>query len=249
MQTIDTILTEALYELDAIPGGTSELEVIIDAAPDAREIKIQAMWYGDMIPATRYGNLAGPAEYREIEGEDATEWDGETPPELVLEDLFGFIDDDVWADQEPDVSIFLPAAAADALLAAYLDQGNDDAPVVMFSPGAFPADTPSLDYREWRDAMNAVANAQPPRSTYRHKATPNAAFTAGLWAGVELGKAIAAAARLDATLEANGHPAAFTWLTTPQIVTVDTVKPGFSARLVAARDARHALTNPHGNTA
>lgn len=251
MRTIQDIIAEALYEADAIPGDLAELNVEIDTTPGASTIKVEAEWAGAYVPARRYGRLAGPAEWEEEQGEDTAEWDGETNPAEIIADLFGFIDDDVWRDQEPLATIYLPAAAVDHILGWYAALGYSDEPVVMFDDNRLPHAAAVADYYEWHSAMRKVIAARPPAPARAHNGdnphrapTPGcSAFTAGMWAGVDLAEALTAAARLDANLAANGHPPAFVWLTTPRALTADDVAPGFAARLEAAYGAV-ALLDP-----
>ena len=256
MITVIELVNEALYELDAIPGDLAELEVIIDDNPNARTIRVEAAWAGGYVPARLDGPLAGPAEWDHVEGDDAATWDGVSDPARVIEDTFGFIDDEIWRDQEPSATIYLPAAAVDALLAEYLRRGQDDALVALFDPASFPRNRVSdLDYREWADAMHKVAASEPPKgrrtggSNSPRLAPPvNAAFSAGMWAGVELGKAIGAATRLDYKMHDLGHEPLFLWLTVPRVFTVDTTPPGFAAKLGAAYAAPGKLADARRGT-
>lgn len=256
MFTIIELINEALFELDAIPGDLAELEVVIDDNPNARTIRVEAEWASAYTPARADGPHAGPAEWEYSEGEDTATWDGVANPAEVIADTFGFIDAEIWRDQEPSATVYLPAAAVDAILAAYVELGDDDSPVTLFDPMTFPRNrVPNLDYREWATAMHKLAEAEPPRprraggfGSARVAPTTNAAFTAGMWAGVELGKAIAAAARLDREMEARGHKPVFMWLSVPCTITPGTIAPGFAAKLGAAYAAVGKLADARRGT-
>jgi hypothetical protein len=69
-----------------------------------------------------------------------------------------------------------------------------------------------------------------------------------MWAGVELGKAIGAAARLDDKLQALGHEPLFLWMTVPRVFTVDTVHPGFAAKIGSAYAAAGKLADAWRST-
>jgi hypothetical protein len=256
MITVIELVNAALYELDAIPGDLAELEVVIDDNPNARTIRVEAAWAGEYVPARFDGPLAGPAEWEHVEGDDATTWDGVSDPAEIIADTFGFIDADVWQDQEPSATIYLPAAAVDVLLAEYLGQGPDDSLVSLFDPASFPRNRVSdMDYREWADAMHKVVASEPPKgrriggfNSPRLAPPVNATFSAGMWAGVELGKAIGAAARLDDKLQALGHEPLFLWMTVPRVFTVDTVHPGFAAKIGSAYAAAGKLADAWRST-
>ena len=214
MQTFDDLLKDALLENDGHYWGDADITPFVND-PDDDEIRVSVTYWAD-----RRRTFYGRPQWYEETVTYPLEWDGTENPGHVVAALA--------ANARPDredavigVDVELPRAVALDLIRRYAEIIDDE--VYVLGAPELATMTGGVDYAEWNDAMEKLAQGNPGSAPNRDrfgavKSIKNAgAFIAGVWAGVHLGEALDAATRMDNVLEANGHAPLFVKLTTPQV--------------------------------